>query len=197
MPDALAPVASKRRLLCLTRYYTHKNLESLLELYRRHRAQLTDTVIVTTLDPASAGASGFLRQIEELGLDDCFVNLGEVPQRELAACFHHVDGLILPTVLESYSGTYCESFAFGVPVLTSDRDFARTICGSAAEYFDPLDVDTIFHAIRRVLDDADHARALKQAGYAQLESIATPWSEIARQLLVDLDTFHASLRKTP
>ena len=36
--------------------------------------------------------------------------------------------------------------------------------------------------------DADHARALKQAGYAQLETIAKPWSESAKELLTHLES---------
>ena len=34
----------------------------------------------------------------------------------------------LPSLLESYSGAYVEAMSFGVPIVTSDRDFAREVC---------------------------------------------------------------------
>ena len=38
---------------------------------------------------------------------------------------------------------------FGLPILTSDRDFARHICQDAALYFDPLDADSVARSMAR------------------------------------------------
>ena len=61
--------------------------------------------------------------------------------------YKQVDGMIMPTLLESFSATYIDSMALGVPIFTSDRDFARDVCGDAAWYFDPLNAESIFEVI--------------------------------------------------
>jgi glycosyltransferase involved in cell wall biosynthesis len=50
--------------------------------------------------------------------------------------------------LESFSGTYVEAMYHGKPVFTSDLDFAKTVCGDAAFYFNPLRPDSIIDSIR-------------------------------------------------
>jgi glycosyltransferase involved in cell wall biosynthesis len=45
--------------------------------------------------------------------------------------------VFLPTLLETFSGVFVESFATKTPLVVSDRDFARDICKDGALYFDP------------------------------------------------------------
>ncbi len=189
MPAALAKYADKKRFFCLTRYYAHKNLEVLVDLFTQYRQELADSAVFVTLDTNKGNAGPLLEQIRRAGLEKTIVNLGEIPQQELAGYFGHMHGMILPTLLESFSGTYGEAMAFGVPVLTSDRDFARTICDSAAEYFDPLDPGSICKAIRRVIDEPGRSEALIEAGRARLGAISKSWDDIAAELLVELEAF--------
>ena len=39
---------------------------------------------------------------------------------------------------------------FGLPILTSDYDFAREVCADSASYFDPLNPNDIARAIARL-----------------------------------------------
>ncbi len=64
------------------------------------------------------------------------------------------NALLLPTLLESFSGTYLEAMHFGRPILTSNLDFARDVCDDAALYFDPWDPVAIKDAILKLKDDA-------------------------------------------
>jgi glycosyltransferase involved in cell wall biosynthesis len=41
----------------------------------------------------------------------------------------------------------------GTPILTSDLDFAREVCGEAAVYFSPWDPDAMATAIERLRDE--------------------------------------------
>ncbi len=189
LPQALGPIADKRKLFCLTRYYAHKNLESLVNVFSDHADQLADVVVLVTLDEKMPPAAQLLDKIHRANLENSIINLGEVPQRQLGGYFANVDGMILPTLLESFSGTYGEAMAFGVPILTSDRDFARTICGPAAEYFDPLDTNSICRSIRRVLDERAWADELVEAGRKRLGEIRRSWNDIAEQMLTELAAF--------
>ena len=96
--------------------------------------------------------------------------------------------LFLPTLLESFSVTYLEAMHFGVPVLTSDLDFARFVCGDAAIYFDPWDPGSIKDAILRLRTDSDLGRELVARGHERLRAEFKSWDEIAADAVTSLES---------
>lgn len=152
----------RTRLLYLSRWYPHKNIDVLLPLARRIRARGLPRVIVTTLDPLEhRGAARFLDEVAREGLDDVIVNIGSVPRELVPSVYQSCDALLMPTLLESFSGCYVEAMYHGLPILTSDRDFARDLCGGAARYFDPVSADAILDAIEQTFsDDRERARII-------------------------------------
>ena len=88
-----------------------------------------------------------MRAIESQGLTDRILNLGPVDLEDLPNVYRASDALFLPTLLESFSGTYLEAMHYGLPILTTDLDFARNICRDAALYFDPENLDGIVNLL--------------------------------------------------
>jgi glycosyltransferase involved in cell wall biosynthesis len=72
---------------------------------------------------------------------------------------------------------------FGVPVIGSDRDFCRDVCGEAALYPDPLSPASIRDAIVRLRDEAGLRRRLVEAGREQLRRFPRDWEQIAAKVL--------------
>ena len=95
--------------------------------------------------------------------------VGHVPHQELAPLYREADVVFLPSLLESFSATYVEAMHFGVPLVTSDYDFARDICGPAAEYVDPLDPEDCARGLLRVLTDEGRRTELRDAGFQRVE----------------------------
>lgn len=183
MPAALAPYADRMRLFCLTTYYAHKNLEVLVDLFRRFGEDLRDVVVFLTIAPEQGRkAARLLGRIERYGLGDHVVNLGPVPQADLAAYYKNCHALLLPTLLESFTATYLEAMHFGVPILTSDLDFAHVVCEDAALYFDPWDAGSIKSAILKLKGNAALAADVVRRGGARLGEMFRPWDDVARQV---------------
>ncbi len=148
---------NKKKLLCLSRYYPHKNIEVLVDAAKIIKDQNLDIVIFTTINEADHPAvSSILHNITKYHLQDILVNLNTVPVNSVGSLYQHVDGSILPTVLESYSGIYIESMHYGIPVFTSDLDFARVVCEDAAFYFDPLKPKDIVTSIEAAYNDPEN-----------------------------------------
>lgn len=102
--------------------------------------------------------------------------VGQVPHSQLGALYRSADAVFLPSLLESFSASYVEAMHFGVPLVTSGYDFAREVCGPAAEYVDPLDPSDCARGVARVLADPARRRALRQAGFERLRRFPT-WKE--------------------
>jgi glycosyltransferase involved in cell wall biosynthesis len=190
LPDGvLAP--GRRALLCLTRYYPHKNLEVLVELGRRIRDAGAPFVVLLTLSPDEDRAvAPLLSRIEAEALGDVVVNLGRVPMEDVPALYSACDALLLPTLLESFSGTFVESMHYGRPVFTSDRDFAHEVCGDAAWYFDPHSAREMLGILQRAFADPVELQrriALGRARAAELPG----WPEVTARYVSLLEALAA------
>lgn len=197
MPDALKPFGQRFKLFYLTRYYPHKNIEAIVETFRQHRNELRDAVaFITIAADQHPGARRLLESIDRHGLNNHIVNVGPLPQEELGDWFSHCDVLLMPTLLESFSGTYLEAMHYGLPILTSDLDFAHEVCGDAAQFIDPWDTTNIKDGILRMRDDSELRRVLVAKGQARLiDRFSLSWDEITRKVLVNLCSLVEKARK--
>jgi glycosyltransferase involved in cell wall biosynthesis len=135
-------------LLCMSRYYPHKNIEMLLDLARIFRQNSSPFKIILTLSKSHGkGVSALLKKIKKEKLAGYIINIGEISPLCLTEIMKYIDALILPSLLESYSLTYLEAMFFQKPVFTSDLDFAHEACKNAAFYFNPADAGDIYSTI--------------------------------------------------
>ena len=168
-------------------YYTHKNLEVFIDVAKDLKHKNLPVSIVLTIDADQhKGAADLLKTIEQEGLNDTITNVGSVSMHDVPALYDQTDGLILPTLLESFSGTYIEAMYYEKPILTSNLDFAVGVCGGAAYYFDPLDPESIVVSICDLLGDRVRREAHVAAGRT-IVSTAQTWNDSSRTLLKIID----------
>jgi glycosyltransferase involved in cell wall biosynthesis len=188
VPAQLRPLQDRFKLFVLTCYYPQKNLEIIPKVFERYRKELEGVVVVLTISPhESRQARKLLAVIRARGLGPNILTVGLLPQEQLGAYYTHTDALLLPTLLESFSGTYIEAMTYGRPILTSNMDFARAVCGSAAEYFDPFDPQSICESILKLKNDSELRRTLVEAGKAMIGERASSWDEMAQEVLRGLE----------
>jgi len=89
---------------------------------------------------------------------------GYVPIEEMPALYSDAVALVLPSLYEGFGLTPLEAMACGTPVIASRAASIPEVCGDAAEYVDPLDVDDLERGMRRVLGEADLRRELRDRG---------------------------------
>jgi hypothetical protein len=132
-------------LLSISHNYPHKNLHCIKSLINI----LPDNYkFITTLD------KDFLTDLPDESKKRV-ITLGAVTIYQCPPLYIASDALFLPTLLECYSASYAEAMYMCKTILTSDRSFAKTICGNAAFYFDPLDNADIASKILLASNDSD------------------------------------------
>ena len=140
-------------------------------------------MIVTTISPEQhPDAAAFIDTVYEKDLGSIILNLGPVPMDEVPGVYQSTDGLLLPTLLESFSGTYVDAMHHGKPVFTSDRDFARDVCGDAGFYFNPLDPKDILRVIDGAFENDSLRREKLTMGKERVKEFPD-WNEVARMYL--------------
>ncbi|MBN2569933.1 MAG: glycosyltransferase [Deltaproteobacteria bacterium] len=167
----------KTKLLYLTYYYSHKNIEVFLPLAKKIKALNLPYCIVVTIAPEQhKRAKTFLNTVKKESLDETIVNVGPVAMMRVPSLYAQTDALLMPTLLESFSGTYVEAMFHQKIILTSDLDFAKDVCGGAALYFDPVNSDSILDTVNVAFDGDAMRKSKIDEGKNRLSQMLT-WKQ--------------------
>lgn len=167
-----------KKLLSLTYYYTHKNLEILIPLAERIKAvERNYRIILTISGNQHPKARKLLCDIRDRGLEDVIVNVGPIDMVDVPSLYKQCDALLMPTLLESFSGTYLEAMFHGIPIFTSNLDFAKAVCSDAACYIEPHDPEDILSKLDSVLKNTHHIKSLIGTGHQVLRNLPD-WPQV-------------------
>lgn len=89
---------------------------------------------------------------------------GSVPYQELLSLVGHADALVMPSLYEGFGLPPVEAMAAGVPVAAANAASLPEVCGDAALYFDPFDVEDIANKLVWIASDPVLRRQLTEKG---------------------------------
>ena len=166
-----------RVILMIASLYKHKNhqiipkvIRILKELYPEINCKFILTINKNELGDGNSDVY------------DSIIFLGQVPIELCPNLYLKSDIMFLPTLLECFSASYAESMKMNVPILTSDRPFARTVCHNAAEYCDPLNETDIAEKIVMLLNNIGRRNQLIAFGKNRLNCFETSHSRLLKML---------------
>jgi len=102
-------------------------------------------------------------------LEKYFVFIGKVDVAECPNLYKQADIMFMPTLMECFTATYPEAMRMEVPIVTTDLEFARGLCGDAACYYSAVDADAAAEAIYKVAKDEAYRLQLTSNGKKQLK----------------------------
>lgn len=129
---------------------------------------------VLTLPQNNYAQSAVARLARRLGVERHIVNVGYVALKDGPALYKSCDIMLMPSVLETFSATYPESMRMGLPIVTSDLDFAQSICRDAAAYFTPRDAAGAARALAMLIRNSEIRSRLVVAGFRRVRDFPAP-----------------------
>ena len=194
-PDGVAE--DEFNCLILTKYYNHKNPEIILETCLNFAKDMDGIRFITTVEEGNGPHAR--RYIEKISrnqdLNRRIKNIGPIIHEDLESYYKNIQLVIMPTLIESFSVTYLEAMAYGVPILTTDLDFARYICDSAAVYYDPWKKGDFVEKLLKLKSDAEFRNKLTAAGYNQLKKFPSNWETMVKTAIADLENLVDKVNK--
>ena len=157
------------RLLTVSSYYPHKNLELIPRIIEALPETIRNRIeFVLTLTEAEYKARIGPTAPSQVKL------VGPVPPPECPSLYAECDSMFLPTLAECFSASYPEAMKMGKPIVTTDLGFARSICGDAALYFEPCNARDAASQITRLIADPALQEDLQKEGARRLAAFDTP-----------------------
>jgi glycosyltransferase involved in cell wall biosynthesis len=80
--------------------------------------------------------------------------LGRVSDVELTVLYGEAEALAFPSLYEGFGLPILEAFYHGTPVITSNAPALIEVAGNAAEFVDPLEVESIREGIETILNES-------------------------------------------
>jgi len=157
----------------------YKNLERSLEAFARLNLRKFKFVIGGKKDPR------FYPRVEkkmgELFLKDRVVFLDYVPEKDLPHLYSEAAAFVFPSLYEGFGMPPLEAMACGCPVVASNTASLPEVCGDAAYYVDPYDVESIAQGMHKVLTDEALKRNLIEKGLERVKLFS--WEKAAKEHL--------------
>lgn len=156
--------------------YPHKNLQITKTIAKIFRKKYPDIKIrfVLTLTPDEFSVPDDIKYM--------FLLIGKVNISECPSLYEQADVMLQPSLLECFSATYPEAMRMEVPIVTTDLEFARGLCGDSALYYSPLSAEDASEKILEIINNPHIARRLTEAGKEQLKKFDT-YEDRSRKLI--------------
>ncbi|MFZ5932927.1 MAG: glycosyltransferase family 4 protein [Patescibacteria group bacterium] len=117
-----------------------KNISRIIKAFDLVRAGEDLKLVVIVTPRFEVGERRGLRLVED-----------KLSQEELAAFYTGAEVLVYPSLYEGFGLPILDSFACGVPVVTSNLSSMAEVAGNAAVLVDPYEVESIVEGIRTAL----------------------------------------------
>lgn len=162
----------------------HKNIRRLVAAYKILREKYgvsLPLLIAGEYKNFRTGIPGFEEEINKSTLRKSIKFTGKISDDELYELYREASVLVLPSLYEGFGLPPLEAMSFGCPVVVSKAASLPEVCGEAALYIDPLNIEDIADKINQVLTDGLLRKALINKGFARLKKYS--WKKAADEYI--------------
>lgn len=139
--------------LCVSTLEPRKKISELLVAWRLLPLALRNAVPLVLCGGAGWRNEALLSQVSQGVAEGWLIHLGFVEEKLLPTLYASATLFLYPSSYEGFGLPPIEAMASGTPVMVSDRSCLPEVCGDAARYVDPDDVDGFSAAISDSLED--------------------------------------------
>jgi len=165
-------------ILAVSSLDPRKNFVNLLLAFKGLKLQDTKLIVVGSRHRVFADVG--LKEVASSCENIVFVD-NSVDDDLLAGLYKNAILFVYPSLYEGFGLPPLESMACGCPVVVSNAASLPEVCGDAAYYVNPHDVDSIADGMRKVLTDDDLRRSLVKKGLERVNFFS--WERSAREFL--------------
>ena len=157
-----------------------KNAEENDEILRKQYNLMCTFIFTLTKDEME------LNQFSER---DNFISVGTINVNQCPSFYQHIDALIFPSLLESFSVTPLEAMFMKKQVIASDRAFIRNVCLDYAYYFDPMDSKSIASVINQYFLNKSNDLSMIESAHEHAMSFSSAKNRAEKYLEI-INTYH-------
>lgn len=176
----------KKYILYVGKRHDHKNFSLFLNAIRKILLADEELKLVFTLMGLNDHEQAY---IGALGLLDHCIFRDVRDEKNLATLYQNALCCVVPSLCEGFGMITLEAMSYGCPAVISDIAVMREVAGDAAEYFDPLEQDSIFVAVKKVIYDPALRQKMISNGFERSKNFS------CEKMIGELREVYASVKK--
>jgi glycosyltransferase involved in cell wall biosynthesis len=170
-------------ILLLSGWAKNKNIHMIPNILNKlYLEEKKDVTFLITVSPNHPESVALRKRAVELGVEKGIIFFGSVLPTEVPFLYKNTSASILLSKLESFSNTIIESWYFKKPLIISDEEWSREICGSACVYVNRENAVDIAQKILLIKDNKTARVELEKRSVIKLEKYPSPQQKIVEQL---------------
>ncbi|NYE56940.1 glycosyltransferase family 4 protein [Carboxydothermus ferrireducens] len=171
---------SDEYILTVGSFEPRKNLMSVLIAYEELFQKGVKLPKLIMVGGNSWKSEELFRRIENSPIKENIFILGYVSNDDLRRLYNNAICLIYPSLYEGFGLPPLEAMTCGCPVIASNKASLPEVCGDAALYIDPFDIETIKDAIIKISKNKELQYNLRIKGLKECKKFS--WEESAKKL---------------
>lgn len=164
----------KNYILAVSSLDPRKNFKNLISAFKKLALPDTQFVIVGSENRVFAN-----NELKKFINTRNIVFTGYVSDKELIALYKNAKLFVFPSLYEGFGLPPLEAMACGCPVVVSNVASLPEVCGDAAYYVDPYNVESIAEGMQKVLTDDTLRQSLIQKGIERAKLFS--WEKSAKE----------------
>lgn len=165
-----------RFVLSLGSVEPRKNIQTLLASWQQWDDRPLDLKLVI-----AGGSSKIFSNMNLRDSPDDVIFTGRIDEEDLPSLYAAAEIFVYPSLYEGFGLPPLEAMSCGVPVITSNSTSLPEVVGNAAILIDPLNIDEITEAMKRIITNKILAEDLISKGIIQSRKFS--WKETAEKTL--------------
>lgn len=168
-------------LLSINTPYPHKNMCIALDaakILREQHADFKFRFVMTAIE----SDFNYDFKLDKDGIAKYFYFIGSVSVEECPSLYRQCDFCFQSSLMECFTATFCEAMRMEKPIITTNLEFAKGLCGDAAMFYESLDAQSCADTIYELAKDKELQKQLVEKGKSQLKKFDN-YKERARKLI--------------
>jgi hypothetical protein len=182
--NRLIKINSKHyNILMLIGWHKNKNIEMIPSiLYELKQRGINDVSFVITISKEHPEMKNIYLKASELGVAKNICFFDAIMPHEVPAIFQKIDGVMVLSLLESFSNNIIEAWHFQKPLFISDEIWSRAICEDAAIYVNRDNPKNIAGKVIACRNQAELSERVLIASQRILLNYPSPYEKVKLQL---------------
>jgi glycosyltransferase involved in cell wall biosynthesis len=169
-------------ILYIGGFSPRKNILGLIEAFSKFLSHSKRKINLVIAGKKGLSYSIYKNRAQELHIEDNVIFPGFISMEHLPYLYNSADLFVYPSFYEGFGLPPIEAMACGIPVITSNTTSIPEIVGDSSVLIDPNDIDDIYKAIHRVVEDDKFKEELILKGLVRASELT--WENTAKKTLV-------------
>jgi len=178
-PEPVKELEGKRFIMYVGRPTPHKNLGRLIDAFAILQKERPD-LYLALVGKTDANYERHAAYVKERGIPNVIFT-GFTSDGQLRWMYEHTLAYTFPSLSEGFGLPPLEAMIHGAPVVASNATCIPEVLGSAARYFNPLDIEEMTTKIGEVVDDPIVREEMSEKSKKHAAKFS--WSRMATQTL--------------